>query len=39
VWAGDRWMIGPGSEPADAASVWPDTDQAISVGYRDLRNG
>lgn len=35
--AGGRWMIGPGSEPTTAPSVWPDTDLAISVGYRDLR--
>ena len=35
--AGGHWMIGPGSEPATAPSVWPDTDLAISVGYRDLR--
>ncbi len=37
VWNGTRWMVGPGSEPAPAPSVWPDTDTAISVGYRDLR--
>jgi len=36
--AGGRWMIGPGTEPADPPSVWPDTDTAISVGYRDLRH-
>lgn len=35
--AGGRWMIGPGSEPTTAPSVWADTDLAISVGYRDLR--
>lgn len=34
---GGRWMIGPGSEPATPPSVWPDTDIAIQVGYRDLR--
>ena len=39
VWTGERWMIGPGAEPAAAPSVWPDTDAAISVGYRDLRHG
>jgi len=33
---GGRWMVGPGAEPATPASVWPDTDLAISVGYRDL---
>jgi hypothetical protein len=37
VWTGTRWMVGPGSEPAPAPSVWPDTDTAIGVGYRDLR--
>ena len=37
VWTGARWMIGPGSEPAPAPSVWPGTDTALAVGYRDLR--
>jgi hypothetical protein len=35
--ADGRWMIGPGSEPATPPSVWPDTNTAIAVGYRDLR--
>jgi hypothetical protein len=39
VWTGQRWMVGPGAEPADAPSVWPDTDAAIRVGYRDVRRG
>jgi hypothetical protein len=38
VWTGQRWMVGPGSEPADPPSVWPDTDAAFDVGYRDLRH-
>ena len=38
VWHLDRWMIGPGDEPALPPSVWPGTDLAISVGYRDLRH-
>jgi hypothetical protein len=38
TWTGDRWMIGAGTEPATAPSVWPDTDTAIRVGYRDLRH-
>jgi hypothetical protein len=39
IWQADRWVIGPGAEPADPPSVWPDTDTAISVGYQDLRHG
>lgn len=39
VWQGDRWVIGPGAEPADPPSVWADTDTSIVVGYKDLRNG
>jgi hypothetical protein len=37
VWNGSRWVIGAGSEPATPPSVWPDTDTAIRVGYKDLR--
>ncbi len=37
--AGGRWLIGPGPEPAAGPSVWPDTDLAITAGYRDLRRG
>ncbi|WP_246080395.1 hypothetical protein [Modestobacter altitudinis] len=39
VWRSDRWLIGPGAEPAVPPSVWPGTDLAIEVGYRDLRHG
>jgi hypothetical protein len=39
VWQDDRWVIGPGPEPADPPSVWADTDTAVSVGYKDLRHG
>jgi hypothetical protein len=39
VWRSGRWMIGPGEEPATPPSVWPGTDIAIGVGYRDLRRG
>lgn len=35
--ATSRWLIGPGPEPATPPSVWPDTDAALGVGYRDLR--
>lgn len=38
-WHSGRWMIGPGEEPATPPSVWPGTDLAISVGYRELRRG
>ncbi len=37
VWTDGRWMIGVGPEPAPAPAVWPGTDLAYSVGYRDLR--
>jgi hypothetical protein len=39
VWHRDRWMIGPGEEPAQPPSVWPGIDLAIGVGYRDVRHG
>jgi hypothetical protein len=34
---GGRWMIGPGSEPAEAPAVWPGTDLSFEVGYRFLK--
>ncbi len=37
LWNDRRWMIGPGVEPAAAPSVWPGTDLAYAVGWRDLR--
>jgi hypothetical protein len=39
IWHGHRWVIGPGAEPVEAPSVWPDTDTAVEVGYQDLRHG
>lgn len=39
AWDGDRWIIGPGAEPALAPSIWPGTDAAINAGYRNLRHG
>ncbi len=30
---GDRWLIGPGAEPAEAPAVWPGTDLSFAVGY------
>jgi hypothetical protein len=38
VWQDGRWWIGPGAEPAAAPSVWPDSELAVKVGYRDLRH-
>lgn len=38
AWVGDRWVIGPGAEPAPAPSVWPGTEAAIAAGWRDLRH-
>ena len=38
TWRQDRWIIGAGAEPADPPSVWPDTDLAVRVGYKDLRH-
>jgi hypothetical protein len=37
AWAGDRWVIGPGAEPAPAPSIWPGTQAAIDAGYKELR--
>lgn len=39
LWRAGRWWIGPGPEPAVAPSVWPDSELAMKVGYRDLRRG
>ena len=36
LWQGDRWLIGPGAEPAPVPQVWPGTDAAINSGFRDL---
>lgn len=34
VWAGSRWIIGPGAEPAEAPSLWPGTQASYDVGYQ-----
>jgi hypothetical protein len=39
AWAGNRWVIGPGAEPAGPPSIWPGTDAAIDAGYHELRGG
>lgn len=33
VWEVDRWVIGPGSEPTPAPSLWPGTEESIDAGY------
>nr|WP_116451569.1 hypothetical protein [Blastococcus litoris] len=38
AWAGERWVIGAGPEPAPAPSVWPGTDTAVATGWRELRH-
>ena len=34
VWAEDRWVIGPGDEPALAPSLWPGTQESFDAGYQ-----
>lgn len=34
VWADDRWVIGPGDEPAPAPSLWPGTQGSFDAGYQ-----
>ena len=34
VWHGDRWVIGPGDEPAPAPSLWPGSQASIDAGYQ-----
>jgi hypothetical protein len=38
AWAGNRWVVGPGTEPAPAPSIWPGTDASIDAGYQELRS-
>jgi hypothetical protein len=39
AWDDNRWVIGPGPEPAPPPSIWPGTDASIDAGYKDLRHG
>lgn len=32
-WAGERWQIGPGSQPAKAPSAWPGSKAALAAGW------
>ncbi|MFJ2758764.1 hypothetical protein ACIO3S_24410 [Nocardioides sp. NPDC087217] len=34
VWSEDRWIIGPGQEPAEAPSLWPGTQASYDAGYQ-----
>lgn len=34
VWRGDRWVIGPGEEPAPAPSLWPGSQASFDAGYQ-----
>jgi hypothetical protein len=34
IWAGHRWIIGPGAEPAPAPSLWPGTQASLDAGYQ-----
>ena len=34
VWQDDRWVIGPGDEPAPAPSLWPGNRASIDAGYQ-----
>ena len=34
VWQDDRWVIGPGAEPAPAPSLWPGSQASFDAGYQ-----
>jgi hypothetical protein len=34
VWSQDRWVIGPGKEPAPAPSLWPGTQESFDARYQ-----
>jgi hypothetical protein len=34
VWRNDRWLIGAGTEPAPAPSLWPGTQASFDAGYQ-----
>lgn len=34
VWQDDRWVIGPGDEPAPAPSLWPGSQASFDAGYQ-----
>lgn len=34
IWSTDRWLVGPGTPPARAPSVWPGSELAVAAGWR-----
>jgi hypothetical protein len=34
VWQDDRWVIGPGEEPAPPPSLWPGSQASFDAGYQ-----
>ena len=38
-WNGHRWRIAAMPLAAPAPSAWPGSEDAVSVGYRELREG
>ena len=35
-WTGDRWLIGPGTPPAEAPSTWPGSDASVKAGWKPI---
>jgi hypothetical protein len=35
-WASDRWLIGPGTPPAEAPSTWPGSDASVKAGWQPI---
>ena len=35
-WTGDRWLIGPGTPPAEAPSTWPGSDASVMAGWQPI---
>ena len=38
VWTGDRWLIGPGAQPASAPSTWPGSADCVRAGWLEVRS-
>jgi len=35
-WTSDRWLIGPGTPPAEAPSTWPGSDASVKAGWQPI---